>query len=88
VPGYCGAQDTFYVAPSRRGWYLSTDFHRYVQQGQPGEALHREDADPLYLGVEGIVGGVNGKTPMQTFLDSLALARDKQIDNPARQMVS
>jgi len=29
-----------------------------------------------------------GKTPMQTFLDSLALARDKQISNPDRQMES
>jgi transposase InsO family protein len=29
-----------------------------------------------------------GKTPMQTFLDSLALARDKQIADPDRQMES
>ena len=45
-PGYCGAQDTFYVGNMKGvGRILSADLHRYLRQGGLRQALRPQDAD-------------------------------------------
>jgi hypothetical protein len=45
-PGYCGAQDTFYVGNLKGCWtYLPADLHRHLYQGKLCQALRPQDAD-------------------------------------------
>ena len=45
-PGYCGAQDTFYVGNMKGGrTHLPADLHRHLQQGGLCQALRSQDAD-------------------------------------------
>ena len=43
-PGYCGAQDTFYVG-HLKGVGLSADLHRHLYQGCLRQALRSQDTD-------------------------------------------
>src|SRR5205085_9740358 len=42
-PGYCGAQDTFYVGTLKGG--LSTDLHRHLRQSRLCQAVRPQNAD-------------------------------------------
>jgi len=45
-PGYCGAQDTFYIWQSQGSWArLSADLHRHLHQGRLCQALRSQDTD-------------------------------------------
>ena len=44
-PGYCGAQDTFYVGNLKELARLPADLHRYLRQGSLRQALRSQDAD-------------------------------------------
>jgi hypothetical protein len=44
-PGYCGAQDTFYLGTLKgAGADLSADLHRYLREGRLREVVHGQDA--------------------------------------------
>ena len=45
-PGYCGAQDTFYVGTLKGvGSHLPADLRRHLRQGRVHQALRRQDGD-------------------------------------------